>query len=245
MNDFAVIVDHVTLKFNLAKERMDSLKDYFTKLFKGQLHYDEFVVLKDISFKIRKGDAFAILGVNGSGKSTILKLISGIFAPSSGQVFVDGSIAPLIELGAGFDMELTARENVFLNCTLLGHTRAFAKEHIDEILDFAEVQDFVDVPLKNYSSGMIARLGFSIATIVQPEILIIDEVLSVGDANFRKKCEERITNMLSSGTTLIFVSHIMPQVKTLCKKGIWIHKGKIVSEGDIKEVCEAYEANLV
>lgn len=242
MKEYAVVVDNVTMRFNLAKEKTDSLKEYVIKLFKRQLHFDEFFALKNVSFSIEKGDAFAIIGANGSGKSTLLKVISGIYSPSMGKVCVNGSIAPLIELGAGFDMELTARENVFLNCTVLGYSRAYVREHLDEIIDFAEVREFVDVPLKNYSSGMVARLGFSIATMVRPEILIVDEVLSVGDQNFRKKCEDRITDMLQNGTTLIFVSHMMDQVRKLCRHAIWLSKGSVMIKGDIDEVCNAYEA---
>ena len=186
----------------------------------------------------------ALIGANGSGKSTMLKVIAGVMHPTKGSVTVRGSIAPMIELGAGFDPELTARENVFLNGAVLGHDRKFMEEHFNSIIDFAELWEFVDVPVKNYSSGMVARLGFSIATEIRADVLIVDEVLSVGDFRFQEKCKKRMEEMLSGGTTLLFVSHSTEQVRKLCKKAVWIDKGQVQMYGDVDEVCDAYEANV-
>ena len=189
--NYIIDLENVTVRFNMATEKIDNLKEYFVKLVKRQLMFEEFLALKNITLQIRPGEAWGLVGTNGAGKSTMLKLISGILTPYKGTVTVNGTIAPLIELGAGFDMELTARENIFLNGTLLGHSRKFMEEHFDEIVDFAELWDFLDVPLKNYSSGMQARIGFSIATMVRPDILIVDEILAVGDFKFQEKCKER------------------------------------------------------
>ena len=202
--------------------------------------FQEFLALKDVSLKIRPGEAWGLVGTNGAGKSTMLKLISGILTPHKGSVQVNGTIAPLIELGAGFDMELTARENIYLNGTLLGHSRRFMDEHFDEIVDFAELWDFLDVPIKNYSSGMQARIGFSIATMVRPDILIVDEVLSVGDFKFREKCNARMEEMLSSGTTLLLVSHSMEDILKLCDHAAWLDKGVLKMSGEVQAVTEAY-----
>ena len=202
--------------------------------------FQEFLALNDISFQVKKGEAWGLIGTNGSGKSTMLKVISGILKPYKGSVTVNGSVAPLIELGAGFDQELTARENIFLNGCVLGHTEKFMKEHFDEIVEFAELHKFLDSPIKNYSSGMKARLGFSVATMVKPEILIVDEILAVGDYKFRQKCEQRMTEMLSGGTTLLYVSHNINEVKRLCDHVIWIDKGVTRMVGNVNEVCDAY-----
>ena len=233
-------VDHVTIRFNLASEKIDNLKEYFVKLVKRELMFQEFLAVKDVSFQVKKGEAWGLIGTNGSGKSTMLKAISGILKPYKGSVSVNGTVAPLIELGAGFDAEMTARENIFLNGCVLGHTEQFMKEHFDEIVDFAEVREFLDSPLKNYSSGMKARLGFAIATMVKPEILIVDEILAVGDYKFRKKCEERMNEMLSGGTTLLYVSHNIDEVLRLCDHALWIDKGVARMQGDVREVCDAY-----
>ena len=236
----AVSVNDVSMRFNLASEKIDSFKEYCVKRLKSQIHIDEFYALNHITIQIPKGEAFAIVGENGCGKSTLLKIISGIYFPSEGSVSVHGSVAPLIELGAGFDMDLTARENVFLNGAVLGHSKAFMEEHFDEIIDFAELWDFVDVPVKNFSSGMVARLGFSIATMIVPDILIVDEILAVGDFMFQKKCEEKIRSMLEQGATLIFVSHSTEQVKSLCDRAVWIDHGVVQKIGTAEEVCDAY-----
>ena len=237
-------VDNVSMCFNLSKEKHESLKEYFLAMVQGRLQYDEFYALKDVSLDIMPGDFYGLVGLNGSGKSTLLKTIAGVYKPSKGKVTVRGSIAPLIELGAGFDLDLTARENVFLNGAVLGHDRAYMQEHFQNIIDFAELWDFVDVPVKNYSSGMIARLGFSIATEVRADILACDEILSVGDFMFQQKCHQRMEQMLSGGTTLLFVSHDINQVKQLCKRAIWIDHGHLRGDGPAEEVCNAYVAAM-
>ncbi len=235
-----VDVDNVTIRFNLASQKIDNLKEYIIKLVKGQLMFQEFLAVKDVSLKVHAGEAWGLIGTNGSGKSTLLKAISGILKPHKGSITVNGSVAPLIELGAGFDPEMTARENIFLNGCVLGHTQQFMKEHFDEIVDFAEIHNFIDSPLKNFSSGMRARLGFSIATMVKPDVLIVDEILAVGDIKFRQKCMERMDQMLANGTTLLYVSHSINEVKRLCDHAIWIDKGNMVMQGEVNEVCDAY-----
>ena len=239
-----VDVDNVTIRFNLASQKIDNLKEYVIKLVKGQLMFQEFLAVKDVSLKVHAGEAWGLIGTNGSGKSTLLKDISGILKPYKGSITVNGSVAPLIELGAGFDPEMTARENIFLNGCVLGHTQQFMKEHFDEIVDFAEIHNFIDSPLKNFSSGMRARLGFSIATMVKPDVLIVDEILAVGDIKFRQKCMERMDQMLANGTTLLYVSHSINEVKRLCDHAIWIDKGNMVMQGEVNEVCDAYMAKL-
>ncbi len=239
-NNYVIIVDNATVRFNKASEKIDNLKEYFIKVVQHRLFFEEFIALKDINFTVRRGESWGIVGKNGSGKSTLLKLICGILSPYRGSVTVRGSIAPLIELGAGFDGDMTAKENIFLNGALLGHSKKFMEEHFDEIVDFAELHKFMEMPLKNYSSGMRARLGFAVATTVRPEILVIDEVLSVGDFEFRKKCEKRMQDMLSKGTTLLYVSHSADSVIKLCEKALWINKGEVAMEGDVKTVCDAY-----
>ena len=238
-----VSVKNVTMEFNLASEKLNSLKEYFLKLAKGELMFQKFYALQDINLEVKAGESVALIGVNGSGKSTLLKVIAGVMSPTKGTAQVYGTIAPMIELGAGFDMELTARENIFLNGAVLGHDEKFMAEHFDSIIDFAELQDFVDVPVKNFSSGMIARLGFAIATEVRADILIVDEVLAVGDFRFQEKCKKRMADMLSGGTTLLFVSHSAEQVCQLCEKAVWLNKGKIKMIGDAKTVCKAYAEN--
>ncbi len=238
--DIAVKVDHATVRFNMATERIDNLKEYFVKLVQGKLMFQEFLALKDVSFEVKKGEAWGLVGTNGSGKSTMLKLISGILKPYKGTVTVNGSIAPLIELGAGFDGELTARENIFLNGAVLGYNHNFMEEHFDEIVDFAELRDFLDMPIKNYSSGMAARLGFAIATVVRPDILICDEVLAVGDYAFQQKCEKRMTDMCDAGTTLLYVSHNMESVKKVCDHALWLNKGSVQETGSVDEIAEKY-----
>ena len=237
-------VDHVTIRFNLANQKVDNLKEYFVKLIKRELMFQEFLAVKDVSFQVREGEAWALVGSNGSGKSTMLKAISRILKPYKGTISVNGTVAPLIELGAGFDPELSARENIFLNGCVLGHTEKFMQEHFDEIVEFAEVEKFLDSPLKNFSSGMRARLGFAIATMVKPDILIVDEVLAVGDMKFRAKCEKRMKELLQGGTTLLYVSHNINEVKRLCTHAIWIDKGVERMKGDVKTVADAYTAEM-
>ncbi|HIW22218.1 MAG TPA: ABC transporter ATP-binding protein [Candidatus Dorea intestinavium] len=239
-NNVIVKVDHVSMKFNLSSERFDSLKEYIIKTIKRQVSFDEFWALKDVSFEVKKGDSLGLIGLNGSGKSTMLKTIAGVLKPTIGTVAVNGNVAPLIELGAGFDFDLTARENVYLNGALLGYTRKEMATHYENIVSFSELQDFMDVPIKNFSSGMVSRLAFAIATIGTPDILIVDEVLSVGDFRFQEKCEKRIRNMMEAGTTVLFVSHSIEQVESICNKIVWLEKGKVRGYGDAKEICEAY-----
>ena len=236
-----IVVDHVDMVFNIANEQLNSLKEYFIKAMKRELFFREFKALQDISVTVNRGDVYGIVGTNGSGKSTLLKIVAGVLEPTRGTCTINGSIAPLIELGAGFDPELTARENVYLNGSLLGYSRQFVDEHFDSIIDFAEIRDFVDMPLKNYSSGMTARIAFAIATATVPDILVVDEALSVGDFLFQEKCERRINELVNDyGTTLLFVSHSIDQVERVCQKALWIEKGIMRMNGDVKEVCEAY-----
>ena len=235
-----VDVDHVTIRFNLANQKVDNLKEYVIRMLKKELMFQEFLAVKDVSFQVQRGEACAIIGNNGSGKSTILKAISGIIRPYKGSIRVNGRIAPLIELGAGFDGNLTARENIFLNGCILGHSEKYMEEHFEEIVDFAELWDFLDSPIKNYSSGMKARLGFAVATATDPDLLIVDEILSVGDIKFKRKCQERIAKMREKGTTLLYVSHSMNEVQKLCTNAVWLDKGVLRMCGSTDEVCAAY-----
>ena len=240
-DEIAVKVDHVSILFNLNKEGVDSFKEYMIKLLKRQLHYDEFWALTDVSFELKKGERLGILGLNGAGKSTLLKTIAGVLKPYSGSVSVKGVIAPLLELGAGFDGQYTGKENIFLYGSVMGYSREFIASKYDEIVKFSELEKFIDVPLKNYSSGMKARLGFAIATAVEPEVLILDEVLSVGDAKFRKKSEAKVMSMFGSGVTVLFVSHSLEQVQRLCNKAILLDHGELIAQGTIEEVSAVYE----
>lgn len=233
-------VTNATVRFNKATESHNGLKEYVIKMLKGELIFQEFLALRDVNLEVKRGEAWGIVGTNGSGKSTLLKLICGILKPYKGTVEVAGSIAPLIELGAGLDGQLTARENIFLNGALLGHKKSFMEKNFDEIIDFAELHDFVDIPVKNFSSGMSARLGFSIATIVKPDILIVDEALSVGDSAFQAKAQKKMEKMISEGATLLFVSHSLNQVKELCQKAIWIDKGIVKASGSVENVLPLY-----
>ena len=236
----AVEITNVSMRFNMAKEKVDSIKEYIIKFFKRQLLFEEFMALSDININIEQGEVFGLIGLNGCGKSTLLKIISGIYKPSTGSVKVCGTIAPLIELGAGFDMDLTARENIYLNGSVLGYSKQYIDEKFDEIVDFTELHQFLDVPMKNYSSGMVARVGFAIATITKPDILIVDEILAVGDFLFQEKCEKRINELMSGGTTGIIVSHSIEQIKRLCDRVAWIESGKIKMIGNAEEVCDLY-----
>lgn len=237
----AVEINNVTMVFNLSKERTDSIKEYIIKLCKRQLFFTEFKAVNEVSFNIKKGEVMGILGLNGSGKSTLLKMIAGIYKPTIGSIDVNGLIAPLIELGAGFDFDLTARENIYLNGAVLGHSKKFIDEVFDDIVEFTELREFLDVPMKNYSSGMVARIGFAVATLVKPEILIADEILSVGDFLFQEKCEKRIKNLMGQGTTVILVSHDITQIERLCTRVAWLEKGNLKMFGEVKEVCNAYK----
>ena len=235
-------VKNVSMRFNLATERTDTIKEYFVKLLKGQLMFNEFYALKNVNLTVNRGEAVALIGANGSGKSTLLKCIAGVLYPTTGSIAVRGSIAPLIELGAGFDPDLTARENIYLNGAVLGHDRKFMDDHFQSIVDFAELWEFIDVPVKNYSSGMVARLGFAIATEVSADILVVDEILAVGDFRFQQKCKERMAQMMKGGTTLLFVSHSEALVKELCQKAAWLQGGELVMWGSCASVVESYLA---
>ncbi len=240
----AVKVDNVSILFNLNKEKVDNIKEYFIKLVTRKLHYNEFWALTDISFEIEEGERLGILGFNGAGKSTMLKVIAGVLKPTKGSVKVNGVIAPLLELGAGFDMNYTGAENIYLYGATMGYSRKYIQERYDEIVEFSELGEFIDVPVKNYSSGMRARLGFAIATAVEPEVLILDEVLSVGDAKFRIKSENKIKSMFDKGVTVLFVSHNTAQVRRLCTKAILLDHGKIIANGDVNEVCDIYDERV-
>ena len=240
MKNNAIDVDHLTIRFSLASQKVNNLKEYTIRKLKHELTFQEFLALKDVDLHVRPGEAWGLIGTNGSGKSTLLKTIAGVMKPYKGSVKVRGRIAPMIELGAGFDPELTARENIFLNGAVLGHSHEFMEEHFDEIVEFAELGHFLDSPIKNFSSGMKARLGFSVATMVDPDVLIVDEVLAVGDARFRRRCNERMEQMLSGGTTLLFVSHNINDVKRLCDHVLWLDHGTVLMSGDTEPVCNAY-----
>lgn len=242
-NTDIISVDQVSMKFRLASERVDSLKEYFIKTIKSQISTNEFWALKDVSFHVRKGDALGLIGLNGSGKSTMLKIIAGVLKPTKGSVAVRGEVAPLIELGAGFDFDLTAGENIFLNGALMGRSHEEMERSYEDIVEFSELREFIDVPVKNFSSGMVSRLAFAIATVGIPDILICDEVLSVGDFRFQEKCQRRIQEMLDAGTTLLFVSHSIDQVAQLCNKIVWLEKGNMKMYGEAGEVTEIYKTS--
>lgn len=233
-------VKDVSMQFRLYKEKVDSIKTYAIKKIKNQLQYEDFWALKNVSFEVKKGEAVGLVGKNGSGKSTMLKIIAGVLKATSGQVTTRGMIAPMIELGAGFDFDLTAKENIFLNGAILGYSKTMLEEHYEEILSFAELKDFQDVPIKNFSSGMVTRLGFSIATICQPDILIVDEILAVGDFAFQEKCEKRIRDMQEAGTTLLLVSHSIDQVRRICDRAVLLYKGNVVLQESVDKVCDLY-----
>ena len=240
MNNEAIIVQNVSMMFNLSKNRTTSLKEYVIKAFKRQLFYEKFWALTDVSFTVQKGEVFGVLGFNGAGKSTLLKIIARVFRPTLGSVTVNGNLAPLLELGAGFDPECSAKDNIFMNGAMFGYSRKFMAEKYEEVMDFAELWDFEDVAVKNFSSGMMGRLGFAVATTVEPDILIVDEILGVGDYLFKAKCEERIHKMIKNGVTVLLVSHDIKVIKEMCTRAILLEKGKVVCIGDIDEVCTVY-----
>lgn len=239
--NLAITIEDVSMQFYLASQKTTTLKEYFIYKAKQQFSKEEFWALQDINLEVKKGESMAFVGLNGSGKSTLLKIIAGVYKPTTGKVTTHGVVAPMINLGAGFDMELTARENIYLNAAILGYSKEYVHERFDDIVEFAELEKFIDVPVKNFSSGMVARLGFSVATSVEPDILIVDEVLSVGDYLFRQKCERRIEEILNRGATLLLVSHSTEQVKGLCKSAILLEDGKITKKGNANEVCDYYE----
>lgn len=233
-------VSHVSMRFNLGIEKINTLKERFIKTAKREMPKNEFWALKDISFHIEQGDVLGVVGANGAGKSTLLKVVSGVLKPTEGTVNVQGKIAPMLELGAGFDSELTARENIFLNGAILGYKKKFLESKYNEIVEFSELQDFMDVPVRNFSSGMLARLAFSISTLVNPEVLIVDEILSVGDLAFQKKSYDKMEKMIHGGTTVLFVSHVADTIQKMCNKAIWLDKGKLIMFGSAQEVCAEY-----
>jgi len=240
MAEPAIKVENVSILFNLNTEKVDNIKEYFIKLLTKKLNFTEFWALKDISFTVEKGDRVGVLGFNGAGKSTLLKVIAGVLKPTKGSVKVSGVIAPMLELGAGFDMNYSGKENIFLYGATMGYSRKFIESKYDEIVEFSELGNFINVPLKNYSSGMRARLGFAIATAVEPEVLILDEVLSVGDAKFRQKSEAKVRSMFDKGVTVLFVSHSTQQILNICNKAIIIDHGELIAQGDAKEICDKY-----
>ena len=241
-------VQNVSMRFNLGIEKNNSLKQMAVDLFsksareKRKMHKkeNEFWALQDVSFKVEKGQVVGFVGSNGAGKSTLLIVVAGVMKPTKGKVLVGGNICPMIELGAGFDLDLNARENIYLNGAVMGYSKDFIDSKYQEIVDFSELHDFLEVPVRNFSSGMIARLAFSVATIVEPEILIVDEILSVGDLNFQKKSENKMRSLISGGTTVLYVSHSIESIKSLCDKVVWLEHGKVIQVGTAEKVCAAY-----
>lgn len=240
MSENAIEVSNVSMKFNINREGVDNAKEYFVRLAKHNLHYTNFWALKDVSFNVKKGDRMGVMGFNGAGKSTLLKVIARVLKPTMGSVNVKGVVAPLLELGAGFDPNYSGRENIFLYGATMGFSRKFIQNKYDEIVDFSELGDFIEAPLKSYSSGMRARLGFAIATSVKPDVLILDEVLSVGDAAFRAKSERRLQGMMGDGVTVLFVSHSTDKLQQICNKAIILTQGQLVAEGDSEEISRIY-----
>lgn len=236
-------VSNVTMRFRMNTDRIMSLKEFVTTALRGKLHYEEFTALNQVSFEVRKGETLGLIGRNGAGKSTLLKVISGILKPTEGSVACHGNVVPMLELGSGFDMDLTGRENIFLNGAILGYSEEFLKEKYDEIAEFSELGKFLEMPIRNYSSGMLARLAFSIATVVNPEILIVDEILAVGDMAFQEKSRRRMMEMMSGGTTVLFVSHSLEQIRQMCSRVVWLENGTVKMIGPTKEVCDEYIAN--
>lgn len=243
-DNVVVNVEHLTMEFKITKDKIDTLKEYVIRTIKRNKKEKEKIrVLDDISFKVYKGDKLGILGFNGAGKSTLLKILAGIYEPTSGSIQIRGKVAPLLELGAGFDKNYTGRNNIYLNGAFLSMDKEFLDKKFDEIVEFSELGEYIDYPVKNYSSGMRAKLGFSVATLVEPDILIVDEILSVGDIKFRKKSSKKINEMMAEGVTVLLVSHSIEQIREICDKCIWIDNGKMVMYGDSNEVCDAYIAN--
>ena len=237
-------VNDVSMHFRLPSDRVTSIKEYVIRMLKRNLSFREFVALDHVSFDVRKGEVIGLIGHNGAGKSTILKVISGILKPTAGSVKLRGNVVPMLELGSGFDMEMTGRENIFLNGAILGYSEEFLKEKYDEIVEFSEIGQFIDIPIRNYSSGLTARLAFAVATVVEPEILIVDEVLSVGDANFQEKSKRRMMELMGGGTTVLFVSHSLDQIREMCDRVVWLDHGKIKMIGNTQEVCDAYQNGM-
>lgn len=240
MSKTMIEVSDVTVRFRMNSDKILSLKEFVTTALRGKLHYQEFTALEHVSFTVKKGETLGLIGRNGAGKSTMLKVISGILKPTEGSVACHGNVVPMLELGSGFDSDLTGRENVFLNGAILGYSEEFLKEKYDEIVEFSELGQFIEVPIRNYSSGMLARLAFSIATVVRPEILIVDEILSVGDAQFQEKSRKRMLELMGGGTTVLFVSHSIDQIREMCKRVVWLERGKVQMVGKAGDVCDEY-----
>ncbi len=240
--DKIITVENVSMHFRMDKNKTTSLKEWVVSHLKGQQQYEEFHALSDVSFTVDRGEIVGIIGRNGAGKSTLLKVISGIYKPTTGKVVTAGRVAPMLELGSGFDPELSGHDNIFLNGAILGFSEEFLKSKYDEIVAFSELGEFIHMPIKTYSSGMLARLAFSVATIIEPEILIVDEILSVGDASFQEKSRARMMELMQGGTTVLFVSHDLDQIRGMCERVVWLEKGRIVMTGDAGAVCSAYEA---
>lgn len=241
MREQMLSINHVTMNFRMVNDKIDSLKEYIVKLLQGKLVYNKLTVLDDITFTVEKGEVIGIIGRNGAGKSTLLKIISGVLQPTSGQVETFGNIVPMLELGAGFDAELSGKENIYLNGAILGYSEQFLNEKFDEIVEFSELGNFIEMPIRNYSSGMMARLAFSIATVVNPEILIVDEILSVGDVGFQNKSRARMMELMGGGTTVLFVSHSLNQIREMCSRVVWLENHKIYLMGETQSVCDAYQ----
>lgn len=241
MENDIVKIDNVSMKFVLDQNKIKSLKEFVVRAISKKLKYEDFWALKDVSFSVKKGDVVGIVGRNGSGKSTILKCIAGIYRPTKGTITVQGNIVPMLELGSGFDTEMTGKENIFLNGAILGYSKEFLESKYYEIVEFSELGNFIYEPIRTYSSGMLMRLAFSIATVVNPEILIVDEILAVGDAKFQKKSHARMMELMSGGTTVFFVSHSIKQVREMCNKVVWLNQGEVKMIGSTEEVCDAYE----
>lgn len=239
--DPIIKVENVSMRFRMDKNKTTSLKEWVVTHLLNKQQYEEFSALNDVSFEVKRGEILGIIGRNGAGKSTLLKVISGIYKPSSGKVVTAGRVAPMLELGSGFDMELSGHDNIFLNGAIMGFTEKFLKSKYDNIVDFSELQDFINMPLKTYSSGMLARLAFSIATVIEPEVLIVDEILAVGDAAFQKKSHARMVELMSGGATVLFVSHNLSQIREMCNRVIWLNHGQLQMYGQTQEVCDAYE----
>lgn len=233
-------VNHVTMQFHMANDKINSLKEYIVTMLQGKLSYKQFTALENISFHVNQGEVVGIIGRNGAGKSTLLKIISGVLTPTSGSVSVKGNIVPMLELGSGFDMELSGRENIFLNGAVLGYSEAFLKEKYPEIVSFSELEEFIETPIRNYSSGMLMRLAFSIASVVEPDVLIVDEILAVGDQGFQEKSKRRMLELMSGGTTVLFVSHSIEQIEEMCDQVLWLEDHKVKAFGDTKTLCQAY-----
>ena len=233
-------VNDVSMRFRMANDRINSIKEFAIAKVTGKLKYNEFEALKHVSFDVQRGEVVGLVGHNGAGKSTMLKVISGILKPTEGSVAVRGNVAPMLELGSGFDMDMTGRENIFLNGAILGYSKTFLENKYQQIVDFSEIEQFMEMPLRNYSSGMIARLAFSIATVVVPEVLIVDEVLAVGDAEFQEKSRRRMMELMSGGTTVLFVSHNINQIRQMCSRVVWLEHGEVKMFGQTEEVCNAY-----